>query len=145
MKTRKTLLDAQSWVRQMNELQSITLVVTGPNSRRSLRSKCGKECFTLFSFQSLDARATMKASAQCAFAFWLFLSLLVSYGTATGSEQSTASLSDGATEFRIRSQNLHADYLENELDKLERELKDLSEPSAEDVARVKARIKRLES
>jgi hypothetical protein len=49
------------------------------------------------------------------------------------------------TSYRLRSQNLHVDHIEKELDKLEAELDALSEPvEQEQVQRVKARIKKLE-
>lgn len=87
----------------------------------------------------------MKSLPQCAVAIWLFSSLLVCRGSATDASQSPASSFDSVIDFRLRSQNLHVDYLEKELEKLERELNEWKEPSVEDITWVKARIQRLES
>jgi len=49
------------------------------------------------------------------------------------------------TNFRVRSQNLHADFISKEIEKLENEFNELShEPDAAQLARAKARVKNLE-
>lgn len=53
---------------------------------------------------------------------------------------------EAITSYRLRSQHLHIDHIEKELDKLEAEFDELSEPvDEEQVQRVKARVKKLEA
>jgi hypothetical protein len=52
---------------------------------------------------------------------------------------------DKITDFRVRSQNLHVDFIEKELDKLDHEFDELShEPDAAQLKNVKARVHNLE-
>jgi hypothetical protein len=52
---------------------------------------------------------------------------------------------DAVTDFRIRSQNLHVDYVNSELDKLEQEFDSLSSPPDQAaITGLKARIRKLE-
>lgn len=56
-----------------------------------------------------------------------------------------AKTKDAVTDFRVRSQNLHIDDVRKQLDKLEAQFEALSDPPAEeDIARVKARVRKLE-
>ena len=49
------------------------------------------------------------------------------------------------TSYRLRSQYLHVEHIEEELDKLEAEFDELSDPVEQsEIQRVKARVKRLE-
>lgn len=85
--------------------------------------------------------ATMQTSVSLVVASWLVLHVVL-YRTATAAGTSYV---DGVTNFRIRSQNLHVDDLQKQLDKLESELNEWNEPSAKEVTQVKGRIQRLES
>jgi hypothetical protein len=83
----------------------------------------------------------MQTSAPWVVASWVLLHV-VFYRTATAADPAFV---DGVNEFRIRSQNLHVDYIEKQLDKLESEVNEWTDLSAADVTKVKARVQRLES
>jgi len=52
---------------------------------------------------------------------------------------------EGVTNFRVKGQNLHVDYIEKEIEKLEHEFDALSHPPEQsEIARVRARVRKLE-
>jgi t-SNARE complex subunit (syntaxin) len=84
----------------------------------------------------------MQTSAPWVVASWVLLHVVL-YRTATAA--GTAFVDD-VTDFRIRSQNLHVDYIEKQLEKLESELNEWTEPKHRRMSlQVKARVQRLES
>ena len=69
--------------------------------------------------------------------------LLVAFDSTNALDRTKAK--DAVTEFRVRSQHLHIDEVRKELDKLEAQFEELSHPPAEeDIARAKARVRKLE-
>jgi len=69
--------------------------------------------------------------------------LLVAFDSTNALDR--AKTKDAVTDFRVRSQNLHIDDVRKQLDKLEAQFEALSDPPAEeDIARVKARVRKLE-
>ena len=71
------------------------------------------------------------------------VALLVAFDATNALDRAKAK--EAVTDFRVRSQNLHIDAVRKELDKLEDEFEKLSPPpEQEDIARAKARVRKLE-
>jgi len=71
------------------------------------------------------------------------VALLVAFDATNALDRAKAK--EVVTDFRVRSQNLHIDAVRKELDKLEDEFEKLSPPpEQEDIARAKARVRKLE-
>lgn len=76
---------------------------------------------------------------------WTTVGCLVVALIACANAYDPAKAQDAVNNFRIKSQNLHVDYIASQLDKLESEFNSLSSPPQQtDITSVKARITKLE-
>jgi hypothetical protein len=76
---------------------------------------------------------------------WTTVGCLVVALVACANAYDPVKAKDAVTDFRLKSQNLHVDYIGSQLDKLEGEFNSLSSPVEQiDITRVKARVNNLE-
>jgi len=90
----------------------------------------------------------MRSYSQCKTLFYLLLVLqpLFDGATSTFDGRSAETVAHEVAEFRIRSQNLHVDDIERQLDELEGQVDSIDVPRYdEEFHRVEARVRNLES